>query len=115
MEDSLMQYALLIYIDPAEGSDFTDEQRHARTAEYMELRQDPRMRGGAHLRPAETATTVRVVDQQALITDGPFSNPKEVFGGFYLFESDDLDAALEIAQRVPAARHGGAVEVRPLV
>jgi hypothetical protein len=114
MED-LMQYALLIYVDPEEGADHTDEQRAARTAEYMDLRADPRMRGGAHLKPAETATTVRVVDQQALITDGPFANTKEVFGGFYLFESDNLDAALELAQRIPAARLGGAVEVRPLV
>jgi hypothetical protein len=114
MED-LMQYALLIYIDPEEGADLTDEQRAARTAEYMELRADPRMFGGGHLRPAETATTVRVADGEALITDGPFANTKEVFGGFYLFESDDLDAALEMAQRVPAARLGGAVEVRPLV
>src|SRR4051794_16926454 len=72
-----MQYALLIYIDPAEGNDHSDEQRRARTAEYMDIRQDPRMRGGAHLRPAQTATTVRVVDQQALITDGPFANTKE--------------------------------------
>jgi len=110
-----MQYALLIYIDPTEGAELTDEERKARTAEYMDIRSDPRMFGGGHLKPAETATTVRVVDQQALITDGPFTNTKEVFGGFYLFESDDLDAALEIAQKVPAARLGGAVEVRPLV
>jgi len=110
-----MQYALLIYIDPEEGTDMTPDQQAARTAEYMDLRADPRMRGGAHLKPAETATTVRVVDQQALITDGPFANTKEVFGGFYLFESDDVDAALELAQRIPAARLGGAVEVRPIV
>ena len=57
---------------------------------------------------------MRVVDQQPLITDGPFADTKEVFGGFYLFEADDLDSALEIAKRVPAARTGGAVEIRPI-
>src|SRR4051812_40533025 len=106
-----MQYALLIYIDPEAGSDASDEERRAITAEYMELRADPRMFGGGHLRPAETATTVRVVDAKPLITDGPFANTKEVFGGFYLLEADDIDAALELAQKIPAARQGGGVEI----
>jgi hypothetical protein len=63
----------------------------------------------------ETATTVRVADGEALITDGPFADTKEVFGGFYLLEADDLDGALEIAARIPAARLGGSVEVRPIM
>ena len=54
-------------------------------------------------------------DERTLTTDGPFADTKEVFGGFYLLEADNLDAALEIAARIPAARMGGAVEVRPLV
>ena len=58
---------------------------------------------------------MRVVDDQPLITDGPFADTKEVFGGFYLLEADDLDGALEFAARIPAARLGGAVEMRPLV
>jgi hypothetical protein len=58
---------------------------------------------------------VRVVDDQALITDGPFADTKEVFGGYYLLDADDVDAALEVAERIPAARFGGAVEVRPVV
>ena len=70
---------------------------------------------GARLKPVETATTVRVADGEALITDGPFADTKEVFGGFYLLEADDLDGALEIAARIPAARLGGSVEVRPIV
>jgi hypothetical protein len=110
-----MQYALLIYIDPEAGQGASEEERRATTAEYMDLRADPRMFGGAHLRPTDTATTVRVADAKPLITDGPFANTKEVLGGFYLLEADDLDAALEIAAKVPAARTGGGVEIRPLV
>src|SRR5262245_60040770 len=105
-----MQYALLIYIDPSANTGMSEEQRAAMSREYWAIRDDPRVTDGAHLRPVETATTVR----ESLVTDGPFANTKEVFGGFYLVEADDLDAALEIAQRVPAARAGGGVEIRPL-
>ena len=63
----------------------------------------------------ETATTVRARDDQLLITDGPFADTKEVFGGFYLLEADDLDRATEIAARIPAVRLGGSVEIRPVV
>ena len=110
-----MQYALLIYIDPEDGRDASEAERDATTAEYMDLRADPRMFGGGRLQPTETATTVRVVDGRPLVTDGPFADTKEVFGGFYLLEADDIDAALEIAKQVPAARRGGGVEIRPLV
>jgi hypothetical protein len=67
------------------------------------------------MQPPETATTVRVQDGKTLTTDGPFVAIKEALGGFLLFEADDLDAAIELASRIPAARMGGAVEVRPLV
>ena len=63
----------------------------------------------------ETATTVRVEDGKTLTTDGPFVAVKEALGGYFFFEADDLDAAIELAARVPAARMGGAVEVRPVV
>ena len=85
------------------------------SAEYLALRDDPRVVGGARLKPVETATTVRVTDGEPLITDGPFADTKEAFGGFYVLEADDLDGALEIAARIPAARLGGSVEVRPMV
>jgi len=62
-----------------------------------------------------TATTVRVQDGKTLTTDGPFVEIKESIGGYMLFEADDLDAAIDLASRVPAARLGGAVEVRPIV
>jgi hypothetical protein len=61
------------------------------------------------------ATTLRQSNGETLSTDGPFADTKEVFGGFYLFDVDDVDAALRIAERIPALRLGGSVEVRPLV
>ena len=112
-EESTVHYALLIYTDPNAQDGDTDEQRQAVTQEYLAIRDDPKVWGGGHLQPAGTATTVRVAGGQALVTDGPFADTKEVLGGYYLLEADDLDAALEIAERVPAARMGGAVEVRP--
>ncbi len=67
------------------------------------------------MQPPEMATTVRVQDGQTLTTDGPFVAVKEALGGYLVFEADDLDAAIELAARIPAASMGGAVEVRPLV
>jgi hypothetical protein len=81
----------------------------------MTLVEDPRCLGSGQLQPVETATTVRIQDGKTLITDGPFADTKEVFGGYYLFEADNLDEAIELAGRIPAARLGGAVEVRPLM
>jgi hypothetical protein len=112
-----MQYLLQIYTSP-ETSAFeglSEDQRGAITSEYMALNQAPGVVGGAQLQPPETATTVRVQDGGTLTTDGPFAETKEAFAGYYLFEADDLDAAIELASRIPAARLGGAIEVRPLV
>ena len=66
------------------------------------------------MQPPELATTVRVEDGNTLTADGPFVSVKEALGGWLVFEADDLDAAIELASRVPAARMGGAVEVRPV-
>jgi hypothetical protein len=109
-----MQYALLIYEKRGANEAFSDQERQAITAEYLALRDDPRIIDGAKLGPIETATTVRMQADRALITDGPFADTKEVFGGYYLFEADDLDAAIEIAGRIPAVRLGGSVEIRPV-
>jgi hypothetical protein len=109
-----MHYALLIYEAPGSYDDFSDDERRAVSAEYVALRDDPRVVGGARLKPVETATTLRVQDGEPLITDGPFADTKEVFGGFYLLEAEDLDAATELASRIPAARLGGSVEIRPM-
>lgn len=106
-----MRYALLIYENPGAHEGKTPAERQAITAEYMAMYDDTRVKNGAHLKPVETATVVR----DDLVTDGPFADTKEIFGGFFLIEADDLDGALEIAKRVPAQRFGGAVEVRPIV
>jgi len=110
-----MQYALIIHVDPTAQDGFSEQENAAITAEYLAIRSDPRVVDGAALAPAETASTVRVHAGESLVTDGPFADTKEVLGGYYLVEADDLDAAIEIAGRVPAARMGGAVEVWPLV
>jgi hypothetical protein len=81
----------------------------------MAIAQAPGMVGGDQLHGPESATTVRVHDGETLTTDGPFADTKEVLGGFYLLDAPDLDGAIELAARVPAARMGGSVEVRPVV
>jgi hypothetical protein len=111
-----MHYALLIFEKPGASDPLSDDERRAITAEYFAIRDDPRVTGGEHLRPAETATTVRAADDgDTLTTDGPFADTKEVFGGWFVVQADDLDSALEIAGRVPAVRMGGCVEVRPIM
>ena len=112
-----MKYALLIY--PGELTSTSEhlpqEDRDAILGEYMALLDVPGVLGAAQLQPPESATTIRVEDGKTLTTDGPFADTKEILGGLYLFEADNLDRALEMATRIPAARLGGAVEVRPLV
>jgi hypothetical protein len=112
-----MRYALLIYPgSPLEDYEqLPDEEQKSIIAEYMALTQEPGVLGAEQLERPESATTVRVEDGTTLTTDGPFAETKEVLGGIYLLEADDLDRALELAARIPAARMGGAVEVRPLV
>lgn len=110
-----MKYALLIYPKPGSHEALTEEEYAPVNTEYFALREDPRCLGGAHLQPSETATTVRYGGGEHLITDGPYADTKEVLGGYYVLDAADLDAALEFAQRIPAVRLGGAVEVRPLV
>ncbi|HUE25149.1 MAG TPA: YciI family protein [Solirubrobacteraceae bacterium] len=110
-----MQYALLIYRRPDEFAGLSDDEQRAVSAEYYALRDDPRVVGGAALKPTETATTMRQDESQTLITDGPYADTKEVFGGWYLVEANDLDGALEVAARIPALRLGGSIEVRPLM
>jgi hypothetical protein len=112
-----MKYILLIHSGAA-GDEFEslpEDEQNAIFGEYMAIQQAPGVIGGDQLQPPETATTVRVDNGNTLTTDGPFAETKEALGGYYLVEADDLDAALELAARVPAARMGGAVEVRPLV
>jgi hypothetical protein len=109
-----VRYALLINERPDAYDGLDGAQRAAITADYLALRDDARVVDGARLAPAATATTVRAVEGELLLTDGPFAETKEVFGGYYLVEADDLDEALALAARIPALRMGGSVEVRPV-
>jgi hypothetical protein len=115
-----MKYLLLIHQGdtPLPGTDewerlSADEQK-AVYADYLAVNQTPGVSPGQWLEPPELATTVRVQDGKTLTTDGPFVAIKEALGGYLFFEADDLDAAIELASRIPAARLGGAVEVRPI-
>jgi hypothetical protein len=110
-----MQYALMIYAEPGYHEALPDAERAAARAEFVALAEDAQCVGRVQLQPAETATCVRVDGGRTLVTDGPFADTKEVLGGLYLIEAADLDEAIELAARIPAARHGGIVEVRPVV
>ena len=112
-----MKYMLLIDSGAAqrEFERLPEDERNAIYGEYLAISETPGVIGGHQLQPASTATTVRVQDGRTLTTDGPLVETKEELGGYYLFEANDLDAAIELAARVPAARLGGAVEVRPVV
>ena len=112
-----MKYLLQIYPPAAreELERMPEDERQAIVEEYLAIGRSPEVIGGQQLQPIETATTVRVENGETLLTDGPFVDAKEHVGGFCLVQADDLDAALDIAARIPAARMGGAVEVRPLV
>ena len=115
-----MKYMLLIQQGdtPAPGSDAWDrlspDEQQAVYRDYQAVNETPGVTTGDWLEPPEMATTVRVQDGKTLTTDGPFVAVKEALGGFLFFEADDLDAAIELASRIPAARLGGSVEVRPV-
>ena len=115
-----MQYVALIYqgSTPLPGSEawdaLSDEDQKQIYKEYGELNNIPGMTPGLPLGVPEHATTVRVRDGKTLTTDGPFVGMKEAIGGFFVLEAEDLDAAIEVAARVPAARLGGAIEIRPV-
>jgi hypothetical protein len=116
-----MKYVLLIHQCDATTpydeawAQLSEEERQEITQGYMDINQTPGVTPGLQLQAPDAATTVRVQDDQTLVTDGPYVAVKEALGGWFVFEADDLDAAIEIASRVPAARMGGGVEIRPVV
>ncbi len=110
-----MKYMLAIFEEPGTLERLPEDERNAAYGEYFAVSSAPGVVGGAELQHAQTATTVRVQDGRTLTTDGPFAETKEQLGGYYLLEADDLDAAIELAGRIPAARMGGAIEIRPVV
>jgi hypothetical protein len=117
-----MKYLLLIHQgttptprDPDEWAKLSEEEQNAVFADYKALNENPAVTPGVQMDDPSTATTVRVADGKTLTTDGPFVDTKEALGGYLIYEADDLDAAIELASRIPAARLGGAIEVRPVV
>ena len=117
-----MRYMLLIHQgdaptprDPEAWAKLPQEEQQRVFADYQALNQTPGVTPGQQLGEPETATTVRVQDGRTLTTDGPFVELKEAIAGWLFYEADDLDAAIELAARIPAARLGGAIEVRPVV
>jgi hypothetical protein len=117
-----MKYALLIHQGDAANPDSPtwenlseDEQKQV-YADYQAINQTPGVTPNEfRLGPPDAATTVRVQDDKTLTTDGPFVSVKEAVAGWLVYEADDLDAAIELASRIPAARMGGGVEIRPIV
>jgi hypothetical protein len=121
-EEEAMKYVLLIHqgdtpTPDTEGWDkLSEDEKQEIYRAYGEINQTPGVTpADVRLAPPEAATTVRVQDEKTLTTDGPFVSIKEALGGWLQYEADDLDEAIELASRIPAARLGGAIEIRPVV
>ncbi len=115
-----MKYMLLIHqgTTPAPGTpeweNLSQDEQQAVYSDYQAVNETPGVTPGSWMESPEMATTVRVDDGKTLTTDGPFVAVKEALGGYLFLEADDVDAAIELASRIPAARLGGAIEIRPL-
>ena len=116
-----MKYMMLIHQgdtptprDPEAWGRLPEEEQQRVFADYKALNEIPGVTPGLALKDPASATTVRVQDGKTLTTDGPFVELKEAIGGYFLLDADNLDTAIEVASRVPAARLGGAIEVRPI-
>jgi hypothetical protein len=121
-KEEAMKYMLLIHQgdtptprDSEAWARLSGEEQKAVYADYQAINETPGVTPGVQMESPEMATTVRVKDGKTLTTDGPFVEMKEALGGYLFFEADDLDAAIAVASRIPAARMGGAIEVRPIV
>jgi hypothetical protein len=117
-----MKFMLLIHqgttptpADPEAWDRLPAEEQQAVYADYRAINETPGVTpSDERMQPPEMATTVRVADGQTLVTDGPFVEMKEALGGYLFYEAEDLDAAIVLAARIPAARMGGGIEIRPL-
>jgi hypothetical protein len=117
-----MRYMLLIHHgdaptpnDPEAWARLSEQEQQSVYRDYQAITETPGVTPGVQMEDAHVATTVRVEDSRTLVTDGPFVEMKEALGGYLFYETEDLDAAIELASRIPAARLGGAIEIRPLV
>ena len=112
-----MRYMLQVYFNGAQArlDPLPQAERAAIVQEYVAFFQTPEVKDGNQLQPPATATTVRVHHDEIVRSAGPFPGAGEPLGGYYLVDVTDLDSAVALAARIPAARIGGAVEVRPVV
>jgi hypothetical protein len=117
-----MKYMMLIHQgdaptprDAEAWARLSEGERQAVFRDYHAITQTPGVTAGAQMEDPETATTVRVQDGRTLVTDGPFVEMKEALGGYLFYDAEDLDRAIELAAKIPAARLGGAIEIRPLL
>jgi hypothetical protein len=117
-----MKYMLMIHqgttptpLDPETWATLSEDEQQEIYVAYKAINETPGVTPGNGLQPPETATTVRVQDGKTITTDGPFVETKEALNGYLIYEADDLDAAIDLAARIPAARLGGAIEVRPIM
>lgn len=113
-----MRYLCLIYENEKAWEALPPAETEAIMNEYFQFTDDIRKNGkyvaGEALHPTASATTVRVRNGKVSTTDGPFAETKEQLGGFYLIEATDLNDAIQVASRIPAAR-GGSIEIRPVM
>jgi hypothetical protein len=115
-----MQFVLLIYQgstplpDTPEWATLSEEEQQRIYADYAALNKDPRIKPGLPLGLPENAKTVRVDNGNTVASDGPYVDTKGAVAGYMVVDAESIDEAFTIAARVPAARHGGAIEVRPV-
>lgn len=110
-----MRYLLLVYLDENLLSESERQDCYEKSTKLAhELAASGKFIATAPLQPTGTASSVRVRDGKRLITEGPFAETREQLGGYYLIHADSPEEAIEIAERIPAARVG-TIEVRPLV
>jgi hypothetical protein len=116
-KEASVKVMALIYGDASRWDSFTAEEKDAVYARYGAFGDEARaagvLVGGAELASTRDATTVQVRNEETLVTDGPYAEVKEALGGYYVFDVETIDEALDLAAKIPGAEHG-AVEVRPI-
>jgi hypothetical protein len=111
-----MKYALLLFDSEAAWQNVGEDEMKSLYDEYVAVANQPESYGGAELQPAAHAKTVRLQGGSLLVTDGPFTETKEVISGIYLIDAETEERAIELAAQIPTvSRMGGAIEIRPLV